>query len=308
MRVIFMGTSPFGEPALKTMVAGPHDVVAVYTQPPRPAGRGHQLQKTAIHLAADQLNLPVCHPASLKVQRVVDELKAFDADLLVVAAYGLLLPPAVLTATPLGAINLHASILPRWRGAAPIQRAIMAGDSETGVAIFQMEEGLDTGPVYVTKTLPITSNTTASALHDDLAAIAAALMPDVLDGLAAGTLQAIPQPSDGAIYAHKITKADGRLNFTEPAALIERRLRALTPWPGCFCFFEGDRLILEAAQLVPLAKRNAVPGEIVELPLNIACGEGALQVTQAKRAGKRSMSADELQRGLAMPVGTILTV
>jgi methionyl-tRNA formyltransferase len=308
MRVVFMGTSPFGVPAMRTIHEGPHELVAAFSQPPRPAGRGHKVHKTAIHEAAEALGIPVHTPASLRNDEAVALLRSLEADLAVVAAYGLILPRSILETPRLGAINLHGSILPRWRGAAPIQRAILAGDRETGVAIFQMEEGLDTGPVYAEEHVAIGPRTTASELHDELSEIAAKMMPEVLDGLAAGTLEATPQPDEGAIYAHKITKDDGRLDFSEPAVMIERRLRALNPWPGCFCHAGDERLTLIEGEVVDgeVIDGGGRPGEIIELPMTIACGEGAIRITTLKRAGKRAMDAEAFQRGAQLPAGTIL--
>ena len=301
LRLVVMGTSPFAVPSLERLAAGPHALVAVYTQPPRPAGRGMQERRTAVHEAALRLGLPVRAPASLRPPEVQAEFAALGADLAVVAAYGLLLPEAVLTAPRLGCVNLHGSVLPRWRGAAPIQRAIMAGDTTTGVSIFAMEAGLDTGPVYARQPYPIGPRATAGEIHDALALLAARMLPEAIAGIAAGTLQAVPQPEAGVTYAAKIDKEEGRLDFTRPAVELDRRIRALTPWPGCFCSLGSERLnVLEAE---PLAWPTGRPGEIVAAPLTVTCGSGALRITRVQRAGRRAMTAEELARGLRLEPG-----
>jgi methionyl-tRNA formyltransferase len=298
-----MGTTGFVLPSLDALIAAGHAIAAVYTQPPRPAGRGHQLRRTPVHEAAERLGLAVRTPRTLKDADAQGEFAALDADLAVVGAYGLLLPHPILAAPRLGCVNLHASLLPRWRGAAPIERAILAGDAETGISIFHMEEGLDTGSIYAMRRLPIGPTTTATALHERLAALASEMIPGVVEGIAAGTLRAVPQPEDRVTYAHKLAREEGRIDFTEPAAQVERRLRALNPAPGCWCEAKGERLGLLAGSV--LAGRGA-PGTVLALPLTIACGQDALAVGQVQRAGKRPMTADELQRGFALPVGTRL--
>ncbi len=303
LRLVVMGTTGFVLPSLAALLAAGHHVVAVYTQPPRPAGRGHQLRRTPVHEAAERLELEVRTPRTLKDADAQAEFAALGADLAVVGAYGLLLPRPVLDAPRMGCINLHASLLPRWRGAAPIERAILAGDTETGISIFRMEEGLDTGPVYAMRPLPIDPTTTAPELHERLASLAAEMLPGVVAGLAAGTLTATPQPEPGVTYARKLARDEGRLDFTESAQLIERRLRALNPAPGCWCEAKGERLGLLSARV---SAATGAPGTIVALPLTIACGSGALAVTQVRRAGRRPMSPDELQRGFPLPVGTVL--
>ncbi len=298
-----MGTTAFVLPSLEALLAAGHDVVAVYTQPPRPAGRGHQLRRTPVHEAAERLDLHILTPRTLKHPDAQAEFAALEADLAVVGAYGLLLPKPVLAAPRLGCINLHASLLPRWRGAAPIERAILAGDRETGISIFQMEEGLDTGPVYAMRSLPIEATTGASELHGRLAGLAAEMLPEVVAGIADGSLAATPQPSEGVVYARKLTRTEGRLDFTLPAVEVERRLRALNPAPGTWCEAKGERLTLLAADVVP---GTGEPGSVIALPLTIACGTDALRVTLAQRAGRRALAPDELQRGFAIPLGTRL--
>ena len=298
-----MGTTGFVLPGLDALLAAGHEIAAVYTQPARPAGRGHQLRRTPVHDRAEVLGLPVRTPRTLKDVEAQAEFAALGADLAVVGAYGLLLPQPVLEAPRLGCINLHASLLPRWRGAAPIERAILAGDAETGISIFRMEEGLDTGPVYAMRPLPIGPDATAPGLHERLAALAAEMLPDTVQGIASGTLPAVPQPEAGVIYARKLTREEGRIDFTEPAAAIERRLRALNPAPGCWCEAKGERLGLLAGEPVD---GSGDPGTILALPLTVACGEGVLAITRVQRAGKRPMTPDELQRGFPLPMGTRL--
>ena len=303
LRLVVMGTTAFVLPGLDALLAAGHDVVAVYTQPPRPAGRGHQLRRTPVHEAAERLGLEVRTPRTLKDPGAQAEFAALHADLAVVGAYGLLLPKPVLAAPRLGCINLHASLLPRWRGAAPIERAILAGDRETGVSIFQMEEGLDTGSVLAMQQLAIGPSTTAAKLHQRLAGLAAEMLPQVVAGVADCSLPAVPQPSEGVIYAHKLARDEGRLDFTLPAVEIERRLRALNPAPGTWCEAKGERLTLLAADVV---SDTGDPGTVTALPLTIACGTDALRVTLAQRAGRRALAPDELQRGFSIPLGSRL--
>ncbi|MFO1068150.1 MAG: methionyl-tRNA formyltransferase [Geminicoccaceae bacterium] len=302
-RLIVMGTSAFAVPALERLLAVGHEIVAVYTQPPRPAGRGHALQPTPMQLAAERLGLPVETPATLRDPDAVARLRAHGADLAVVGAYGLLLPQPALDAPRLGCINLHASLLPRWRGAAPIERAILAGDAETGLSIFQMEAGLDTGPVLAMQAIPIGPGDDAPALHERLAALAAGMLPEVVDRLLAGTAVATPQPAEGATYARKLRKEEGRVDFALPAEAVERMLRALNPRPGCWCDARGERLALLAGEVVD---GTGEPGTVIGLPLTVACGQRALRLTRVQRAGRRPVSADELQRGFPLPVGTRL--
>jgi len=303
LTIVYFGTSAFAVPALEAAAASDATVVAVYTQPPRPAGRGHKLKKTPVHEAAERLGLEVRTPRSLRDAAVQAEVAGLEADLGLVAAYGLILPRPVLDAPRLGCINLHASILPRWRGAAPIQRALEAGDATTGVTIFQMEEGLDTGPVLLEQSLDIAPDESAATLEAQLAALAAAMVPDLLDGLRRGVLEPRPQPEDGACYARKVEKSEGEIDFSAPAALIERRLRAFDPWPGCWCGVAGARLRLIRGAVV---EGEGAPGEVIALPLTIACGEKALEVRLVQRQGRRPMPAEDLQRGFAIPLGVRL--
>lgn len=293
MRVIFMGTPDFSVPALRAIAAG-HEVAAVYSQPPRAAGRGQKPRPSPVQRAAEELGLPVRVPAGLKTAEAQAEFAALGADLAVVVAYGLILPQPVLDAPRLGCLNIHASLLPRWRGAAPIHRAILAGDAETGVAIMQMEAGLDTGPVLAEARTPIGADETTSDLHDRLADLGAGLIVDVLARL---PLPATPQPAEGVSYAAKIDKAEARIDWTRPAAEVQRQIRALSPFPGAWCLVGDERVkLLRAA----LAAGAGDPGQV--LPgFVIACGEGAIEVREAQRPGKRPMPAAEFLRGMALP-------
>lgn len=293
MRVIFMGTPDFSVPALRA-VAAAHEVVAVYTQPPRAAGRGQQARRSAVHVAAERLGLQVRHPARLHDPDDQAAFAVLEADVAVVVAYGLILPQPVLDAPRLGCVNIHASILPRWRGAAPIHRAIMAGDAETGVAIMQMEAGLDTGPVLAEARTPIGAEETTADLHDRLAGMGADLVADVLDRL---PLEPVPQPREGVTYAAKIDKAEARIDWTRPAAEVDRQIRGLSPFPGAWCEIAGERVKLLRSRL---AEGSGAPGAVIGA-FTIACGQGAVQILEAQRAGKRPMMAEELLRGWELP-------
>jgi methionyl-tRNA formyltransferase len=299
MRIIFMGTPDFAVPVLDALVAAGHDVAAVYTQPPRPAGRGKKTVPSPVQARAGALGLTVLSPISLKGAEEQAQFAAFDAEVAVVAAYGLILPRAVLDAPAHGCLNVHASLLPRWRGAAPIQRAILAGDAETGVCIMQMEAGLDTGPVRLTGPTAI-SGKTAGELTEELSEMGARLMVDVL-----GDLDAYPpvaQPEDGVTYAPKIDKTETRLDFTQAAEAVERQVRGFNP-PGAWFEANGERVrVLQAA----MADGSGAPGQVIDGELTIACGTGAIQPIIVQRAGRGIMSADELLRGFAIPAGTRL--
>jgi len=299
MRIVFMGTPDFAVPVLDALVAAGHEIVTVYTQPPRRAGRGKRLLPSPVQARAEALGLAVRSPVSL---RQADEQAAFaalDADAAVVAAYGLILPQAVLDAPRHGCLNVHASLLPRWRGAAPIQRAILAGDDETGVCIMQMEAGLDTGPVRLRDRTPI-GGKTAGELTAKLSAMGARLMVEVLGDLSAHP--PVAQPEDGVTYAAKIDKAETRLDFSQSAEQVERQVRAFDP-PGAWFEANGERVrVLEAA----MADGRGAPGTVIDGELTIACGSGAIQPIVVQRAGRGVMSADELLRGFAIPVGAQL--
>lgn len=307
MRLVFLGTSAFAVPALQAMAALPHEVVAVYTQPPRPAGRGHRERRSPVHETAERLGLEVRTPASLKDEASRQAFRALDADIAIVASYGLILRRPILDAPWHGCFNLHASALPRWRGAAPIQRAIEAGDDETGVTIFRMAEGLDTGPMLRREPLAIRPDETASSLHDRLAELAAGIVPEVIEAIASGTAEEEPQDEALACYAKKLDKAEARLDFTAAASLLERRIRAFDPWPGTWCTAGQERLNILEARVVASVGEPGEPGEVVGLPLQIACGEGVLDITRVTRQGRKAMSAADLQRGFTIPLGMRLS-
>jgi methionyl-tRNA formyltransferase len=303
LRVVFMGTAGFAVPALRALAASRHRMVAVYTQPARPAGRGMHPRPSPVRLAADELGLAVRTPASLREQAEQAAFAALEPDLCVVAAYGLILPKAILDVPRLGCINLHASVLPRWRGAAPIQRALLAGDRETGVTIFQIEPTLDTGPVLAIERAPITESSTAGELHDRLAELAARMLPPVVEGLGEGRARAVAQPADGVTYAAKIDKSEGWLDWSEPAEALERRLRAFDPWPGCWTEVLGQRVRVLGGKVV---EGRGAPGETLDDRLTVACGQRALRLTALQRAGGKPMSADAFLRGFPVPPGTRL--
>ncbi|CAM3784242.1 methionyl-tRNA formyltransferase [Paracoccus yeei] len=293
MRVIFMGTPDFSVPALRA-IAARHDVAAVYSQPPRAAGRGQKPRPCPVHRAAETLGIPVRTPERLKSPEEQAAFAALGADVAVVVAYGLILPQPVLDAPRLGCLNIHASLLPRWRGAAPIHRAIMAGDAETGVAIMQMQAGLDTGPVLAEARTPIGPEDTTADLHDRLAEMGAALIGDILDRL---PLPAVPQPSEGVTYAQKIDKAEARIDWALPAPQVDRQIRGLSPFPGAWCMLGGERIKLLRSRL---AAGAGAPGTVLQ-GFTIACGTGAVEVLEAQREGKRPMPAAEVLRGLTLP-------
>lgn len=301
LRLAFMGTPEFAVPALRALLEAGHSIAAVYTQPPRPAGRGHRTTPSPVHRFAVGRGLPVRMPASL---RNADEQAAFaglDLDAAVVVAYGLLLPPAILAAPRLGCLNLHASLLPRWRGAAPIQRAILAGDEDTGVTIMRMDEGLDTGPILLAGRIAIGKRETAGQLHDRLAALGARLMVEALDGLAEGRLLPRPQPAEGATYARKLSPAEARLDWRRPAAELERVVRAFSPAPGAWFEAGGARIRVLAAEVAPPDGALA-PGQRRPGTLEVACGDGRLlRLTRVQKAGGRPMASDAFLRGHALP-------
>ena len=285
-----MGTAAFAVPALEAVRTAGHDIVGVYTQPPRPAGRGGRTRPGPVSRAAAAAGLDVRTPATLR------DTVLPAADAVVVAAYGLLLPPHVLSAPPRGCLNVHASLLPRWRGAAPIQRAIMAGDAETGISIMLMDEGLDTGPVLLRHAIPV-AGADAGVLHDRLAALGARMIADALEG----DFPPVPQPADGATYARKLERADEAIDWTRPAAEIVRQVRALSPRPGARFAVDGDEWKLLAAEEVPAA--GGAPGEALDDALTVACGAGALRALRVQRAGRRPMAAAEVLRGRPLPQG-----
>ena len=306
LRLVFMGTPAYAVPTLDALCASGHSIAAVYTQPPRAAERGRKVRPTPVAVRAEAAGIPVRTPPSLKREEAQTAFAALGADLAVTVAYGLILPPAVLVAPRLGCINAHASLLPRWRGAAPIQRAIMAGDEETGVTIMRMDEGLDTGPILAAEAVPIGPETTGGMLHDTLAALSARLVVDAIDALAAGTLAETPQPSDGVTYAAKLEKHEAAIDWRAPATHIERRVRALAPAPGAWFVHEGERIkVLASAEAAP--SQGEPPGTVLDEALTIACGAGStLRPTRLQRAGKTPMGADAFLRGRPIEAGTQL--
>lgn len=294
MKIIFMGTPDFSVPVLEALHAT-HQILAVYCQPPRPAGRGKADRPTPVHARALQLGLPVRHPVSLKPAEVQAELAALGADVAVVVAYGLILPQAVLDAPVRGCLNIHASLLPRWRGAAPIHRAIMAGDARTGVCIMQMEAGLDTGPVLLREETAIGATETTADLHDRLSQMGARLIVQALERL--DDLQPETQPEAGVTYAAKIDKAEARIDWTRPAAEVDRKIRGLSPFPGAWCDIGGERVKFLRSRL---AEGAGAPGQVLH-GLTIACGSGAVEITEAQREGKRLATARDFLNGIRLP-------
>jgi methionyl-tRNA formyltransferase len=293
MKIVFMGSPDFSVPVLEALHQA-HEIVAVYCQPPRPAGRGKADRPTPVHARALALGLPVRHPVSLRTDQAVAEFAALGADVAVVVAYGLILPQAILDAPRLGCLNIHASLLPRWRGAAPIHRAIMAGDAETGICIMQMEVGLDTGPVLLREAVAIGAEETTADLHDRLSAMGARLILRALDHL---PMAAVPQPDQGVTYAAKIDKAEARIDWTKPATQVDRLIRGLSPFPGAWCDVVGERVKLLRCRLAP---GSGVPGQVLGGWV-IACGTGAIEVLEAQREGKRPAAAKEVLNGLKLP-------
>ena len=299
LKLVYMGTPDFAVPALDALVDGGHEIAAVYTQPPRPAGRGKKELKSAVHCRAEALDIQVRHPVSLKSTEEQAAFAALGADAAVVAAYGLILPAPVLDAPRLGCLNIHASLLPRWRGAAPIQRAILAGDDETGVSIMAMDEGLDTGDVLLADAVPITGATTGAMLHEALADLGARLIVEALVKLDIGALTPVLQPEEGATYAAKLTRAEGQLDWTKESVELERQVRAFDPWPGAWFEVAGERIKVLSAES---AAGGGTPGTV--LPgegLTVACGAGALRITRLQRAGKGPVDAGAFLRGFDMP-------
>ena len=294
MRLIFMGTPDFSVPVLEALVQAGHEIACVYTQPPRPAGRGKQDRASPVQARAVALGLPVRHPVTLRNPDEQAEFAALQADIAVVVAYGLILPQAVLDLPAKGCLNIHASLLPRWRGAAPIHRAIMAGDAQTGICIMQMAAGLDTGPVLLRQAVPIWAEDTTGALHDRLSALGATMIVQALAQL--NQLHALPQPDAGISYAAKIDKAEARVDWTRPAVEVDRLIRGLSPFPGAWCEVAGERIKLLGSRRVD---GQGEPGAVLG-GFTIACGDGAVEVTEVQREGKRRMTAAEALRGLAL--------
>lgn len=297
MRIVFMGTPDFAVPTLNGIAASGHEIAAAYTRAPKPAGRGMSEKKSPVHVAAEKLNIPVLHPATLKNEAA--SFRTHCADAAVVVAYGLLLPKEILDAPKFGCLNLHASLLPRWRGAAPINRAIMAGDAETGVAVMRMEEGLDTGPVGLEDRVKIGPDMTAGELHDMLAAAGADLMKTALAAISSTGLTFTPQALAGATYAKKIDKRETRIGWSKPAKDVHNHIRGLSPFPGAWFEIDGGKEKLRVRALrSALADGSGKPGTLLDGHLAIACGEGAVRLLEVQRAGAKAMSAEEFLRGL----------
>lgn len=307
MRLAFMATPEFSVPALTALAAAGHDIACVYAQPPRGAGRGVRVRKAPVHEAAERLGIEVRTPATLKDTAVQQAFAALELDVAIVVAYGLILPPPILAAPRFGCLNIHASLLPRWRGAAPIQRAIEAGDSESGVTIMQMDAGLDTGPMLLARRKPIGPQTTGETLHDALSAMGAELIVEALARLERDALPAMPQPESGTTYAKKLSRDEARLDWSWPADALERRIRAFTPWPGSWFEHDGQRIKLLAASLVAeVGGAPEIPGTVLDDRLTVACGEGALRIVRLQREGKAPADAAAFLRGYPVPPGSVL--
>ena len=309
LRVVFMGTPEFSVPTLMEIVGQGHEVVAVYSQPPRPAGRGMDLKKSPVHEAAESFGIPVFTPKSLKSEEDQEAFAALAPDVAVVVAYGLLLPKGILEAPRSGCLNLHASLLPRWRGAAPINRAVMAGDAETAVQVMRMEEGLDTGPVCMSETVPIEENMTAGELHDRLSTLGGDLMVRALAALSWGGLQEQPQAEEGVTYAAKLSKQETRIDWSQPAAMVHNHIRGLSPFPGAWCEMTlGGKTERVKVLRSSRADSSGSPGTVLETqnaPV-IACGEGAVRLDLVQRAGKKPMSGEDFLRGASLSDGVVL--
>ena len=301
MRIIFMGTPDFSVPVLEALVDAGHDVVAVYSQPPRPAGRGKKDRPSPVQSKAEALGLTVRYPVSVRTDEALAEFQALNADIAVVVAYGLILPQSILDAPKRGCLNIHASLLPRWRGAAPIHRAIMAGDGETGVCIMQMEAGLDTGPVLSRHTVSIGESETTQQLHDRLSDIGATAIVDALAQL--DQLDAQPQPDDGVTYAAKIEKSEAAIDWSKPAIEVDRLVRGLSPFPGAWFEMNGTRVKVLGSTLV---EHSGTAGCVLDDKLTVACGEGAIRLTKLQRAGKSAQDAEQFLNGWPLPAGTQL--
>ncbi|MBN9668875.1 methionyl-tRNA formyltransferase [Roseibium aggregatum] len=309
LRVVFMGTPDFSVPTLMEIVGQGHDVVAVYSQPPRPAGRGMDLKKSPVHEAAESFGIPVFTPDSLKGTEEQETFASLDADVAVVVAYGLILPKAVLDAPQFGCLNLHASLLPRWRGAAPINRAVMAGDKETAVQVMRMEEGLDTGPVCMSETVAIDENVTAGELHDRLSGLGGDLMVRALAALSRGALGEQVQAEDGVTYADKLSKQETRIDWSKPAADVHNHIRGLSPFPGAWCEMTlGGKPERVKVLRSSLGEGEGAAGTVLagaEVPV-VACGSGAVRLDQVQRAGKKPMSGADFLRGASLSAGAVL--
>lgn len=304
LRLIFMGTPEFAVPTLQSLVRSRHKIVAVYSQPPRPSGRGHHVLKSPVHQYAENQNIPVFTPTTLKHPEEQSHFAIHQADVAIVVAYGLILPQAILDIPRLGCINVHASLLPRWRGAAPMQRAIEAGDSKTGITIMKMDAGLDTGPILLSKSTPITHDMTISQLHDILSSMGGPLLLEALESYAAGTLKPTAQPTEGVTYAAKLTREEGQINWRSSAQSWMRKIQAFTPWPGVWFEHNGIRLKVYEAEVI--ADVQAEPGTVLDDQLTVACEKDALRLKSLQRPGGGVLDSQAFLRGYSIPVGTIL--
>ncbi len=304
LRLVFMGTPEFAVPTLLALAAHGHDIAAVYTREPKPAGRGMKLQETPVALAAHRLQAPVLTPKTLRTDEALANFRAHEADAAVVVAYGMILPQAILDAPELGCYNLHGSLLPRWRGAAPLNRAIMAGDAETGVMVMKMDAGLDTGDVAMAERIAITDAMTVTDVHDQLARLGADLMVRAIAALERGGLQLTKQSGDGVTYAAKIDKAEAKIDFAKPARAVLRHIHGLSPFPGAWCELpiEGQPVRIKVLRCAR-AEGRGTPGEVIGDDLTIACGDGAIRIAQLQRAGKQPMTAEEFLRGTPIAKG-----
>ena len=305
LRLAFMGTPDFAVPSLVALAEAGHEIACVYSQPPRPAGRGHKERPSPVQRLAEARGWPLRTPASLKEPEAQAAFADLGLDAAVVVAYGLILPKAILDAPRLGCLNAHASLLPHWRGAAPIQRAILAGDAESGVTIMQMDEGLDSGAILLRQAVPIGPATTAATLHDELATLGADLLVQALDGLAAGTLAGRAQDEAKACYADKLSRDEGRLDWRRPAAALARQVRALTPWPGAFAALPGGGR-LKVLRAEALEGSSGPPGTLLDPAMTVACGEGALRLLEVQKAGKATVEGAAFLRGARLAAGAVL--
>ena len=311
MRLVFMGTPEFSVPALEALYQAGHEIIAVYTQPPRPAGRGHKVQKSPIHVFAENLDIPIYTPKKFQ-EGEIQELQSHRAEVAVVVAYGLILPRAALDCFPYGSLNIHASLLPRWRGAAPIQRCIEAGDQKSGITIMQMEEGLDSGPMLLKEEIPLNPEITGGELHDILSTMGASLIVNALQQLENGKINPILQDDTQVTYAYKLSPKEGKIPWLKSAKEIEQRIRAFTPWPGNWCLLEGERIkILEAhiikEKFINDSSSKGQPGQIISTkPFIVACGKGFLEINKVQKPGKKPMAVEDFMNGFPISIGTIL--
>ena len=306
LRLAFMGTPDFAVPTLDALVAAGHDICAVYCQPPRPAGRGQKPRPSPVQARAESVGLPVCYPTSLKTADAQAAFASLNLDAAVVVAYGLILPPEILAAPRLGCLNVHASLLPRWRGAAPIQRAIQAGDRETGITLMVMDAGLDTGPTLCRQVVPLDDHLTGGQLHDSLAALGGEMIGCGLADWATGQVKAVPQTDGSVTYAHKLSRAEGQIDWQRSADFLARTIRAFHPWPGCWFMDRGTRLAVKAATVVPNSDMTTQAGQVLDADLTIKCGQDALRLDILQRPGKAALPRADFLRGYDLSAGTLL--